>query len=215
MENNNTIKKIENLQGCANLINGALILENIKAAAMKSNECKTAFVYLMLTDKKARNVATISAKEKRAEKIKETPVKKRNAEQREELKKLESEILVLKSENESVQSGLDWIGDVKIPVISAVWAYSAGCKKLELTETAVAGLKNTAKELQKLAKEHNDYILRLIDESEKPLEEDQKYSGTTYREFKRKASELLTELYAEKITANRTDAAALLSCIVG
>lgn len=179
--------------------------EKIQFSGMKKAENKLPYLLLLAKDEHSRNVAAIAAATKQKEELPQTK-KARTQEQQLSFELLNNQIETLNTRNNELEQIIFSVQDTAITPLAAFWAFGHGTKELSLPETAIAGLKEDAKKIRELCKEHYANLNTMLKDNE--------YHGNTYKELKSNLSLLFTHLYTQPITCNQADIIALLHCVM-
>lgn len=188
--------------------------EGINVSCMNEEGNLYPYIYLILSDEKARNLSTIAQV---GEKIKKLPTPSaRNAEQKATATLLSAQKKQLSDRNDEIDVAIDSLKALNYAIspISAVWAFAKGTAEFGNNETVkgYAKIKESAKCIHTLLKRHSDELFAMIDGSGNAINE--KCKGELYKDFKRELGILFTNLFGTSITAKQGDVAAIIfACI--
>lgn len=188
--------------------------EGINVSCMNEESNLYPYIYLILSDEKARNLSTIAQV---GEKIKKLPTPSaRNAEQKATATLLSAQKKQLSDRNDEIDVAIDSLKALNYAIspISAVWAFAKGTAEFGNNETVkgYAKIKESSKCIHTLLKRHSDELFAMIDGSGNAINE--KCKGELYKDFKRELGILFTNLFGTSITAKQGDVAAIIfACI--
>lgn len=194
--------KLEEKTIC-NLMN--LDCDKIQFSAMKNSENKMAYLSLLARDEYAKNETSIASFTNEKEDLPKTK-KDRSKEQQLSFELLTNQIENLITRNNELEQIIFSTQDIIITPLAAFWAFGHGTKELSLSDSAIKGLKNDAKKIRELCKEHYNNLATMLQDNE--------YHGDTYKELKSNLSLFFTHLYTQPITCNQADVIAMLHCVL-